>query len=101
MAITFCAFPFRLEPVSRLGARKLKFAEQRLAPANCRVVIEILKIPGQRRVCLSLSRGNIGSSHKPGTHDAETALRGWHVGFEPSLPESVPYRGLRGSPLGQ
>src|SRR5205823_12810794 len=55
---------------------KLKYGEQRLAPQTDRSRAENLETAEQRLGRASLNRGNVGGSHTPGNHTAETALRG-------------------------
>jgi hypothetical protein len=61
-----------IEPLSGTPKRKLENGEQRLAPENLRYTTENLEIADQRLGRPSLTRGNVGGSHTPGNHTAET-----------------------------
>src|SRR2546429_287520 len=66
-----------IEPVCGTPKRKLENGEQRLAPETHRSRTERLEIADQRLGRASLTRRNVGDSHTPGNHTAETGLAGW------------------------
>ena len=72
-----------IEPVSGTPKRKLENGEQRLAPKTHPSRTEIPEIAGQRLGRASLTRGNVGGSHTPGNHTAETGLPGCSWGPRP------------------
>jgi hypothetical protein len=77
----------RIEPVSGTPKWKLENGEQRLAPETHRPWTESVEIAGQRLGRTSLTRRNVGGSHAPGNHTAETGLPGWDE--RTRTPESV------------
>src|SRR6266436_7434638 len=66
-----------IEPVCGTPKRKSENGEQRLAPEKHHSETERLEIADQRLGRASLTRRNVGGSHTPGNHTAETALPGW------------------------
>ena len=67
----------QIEPVCGTPKRKLENGEQRLGPETRRPRTKTLGIRARRPGRTSLTHRNVGGSHTPGNHTAETALTGW------------------------
>ena len=87
--------PPHIEPVSGTPKRKLENGEQRLPPQNTRSRAESSEIAGRRLRRASLTHGNVGGSHTPGNHVAETRPAGWGGRIRTSVwrnQNPLPYR---------
>src|SRR5260370_40374665 len=66
-----------MEWVCGRAKRKLENGDKRLAPQNHGSRTESPEIAGQRLGRARLTRRNVGGSHTPRNHTAETGLAGW------------------------